>query len=483
MLIFAVLFPVAAGALLPLLRFKKDSSRGLYVMFSVLITSGVMLPQVILGTTGRETLMFITDSLPIAFRLDGAGRIFAGIIAVLWPLSSLYALEYMRGDIHQDAFFSFFTLTYGVTLGIALSSNLMTLYLFYELMTLTTLPLVMHGGSQRSIRAGLKYLYYSISGAALAFIGLIYVIYYGGTTEFAYGGLGTLVAGQTANSVRLGYLICFFGFAVKAAVFPLHGWLPDASVAPTPVTALLHAVAVVKSGVFAVLRITWFIFTPKLLAGTFAQYIPLTFAVFTIVYGCTMALREQNLKRRLAYSTVSNLSYILFGVLLMTPLGLSAGLMHMVYHAAMKIALFLCAGVYLQKGIVHVQDMRGIHRAMPTVTAIFALGSLAMTGIPPLLGFGSKWALAESAVHLGSVLPVAGVAALVVSATLTALYLIVPSVSTYVSHPRKPYQLRELSPGWKTLAPLVFISLVMILISLWPMPLTDFISYAALGGR
>ncbi|MDD4709689.1 MAG: proton-conducting transporter membrane subunit [Eubacteriales bacterium] len=482
MLIFAVLFPMAAGALLPLFRFKEDKSRGLYVMAVVLITSAVALPQIILGTAAREILFQITETLPIAFRLDGVGRIFAGIVAVLWPLSSLYALEYMQHEKNLDAFFSFYTICFGVTLGIACASNLMTLYLFYELMTLITLPLVMHGGSQRSVRAGLKYLYYSIGGAALAFIGLVYVIYYGGTTEFAYGGVSVFTAGQTEHNMRIGYLICFFGFGVKAAVFPLHDWLPDASVAPTPVTALLHAVAVVKSGVFAIIRITWFTFAPALLAGTFAQYIPLALCVFTIVYGCTMALKEQNLKRRLAYSTVSNLSYILFGALLMTSQGLRGGLMHMVYHAVMKITLFLCAGVYLQKGVEYVQDMRGLHRAMPVATAVFALGSLAMTGIPPLLGFGSKWALAEAAVFEGGLLPVAGIVALVISATLTAFYLIIPSVSTYVSRGAKAYAPGELSSGWKALSPLLIISLVMMFFSFWPMLLTDFITYAAAGG-
>lgn len=488
MFIAAVLLPILLGALLPLWRFKSGRARGVYVMATVLPVSALSMASILSGDTARETLFHITETLPIAFKLDGVGRVFAAIIALLWPLASLYALEYMEEEEKKDSFFSFYTMCFGVSLGIACAANLITLYLFYELLTLVTLPLVMHGGSQRSVRAGLQYLYYSIGGAALTFIGLIFAIYYGGTTEFRYGGLaafeGLNMAMDSAktNSLRIGYFICFLGMSVKAAVFPLHAWLPAASVAPTPVTALLHAVAVVKSGVFAILRITWFVFGPAVLAGSWAQQVPLALAVFTIAFGCAMALKEQHLKRRLAYSTVSNLSYILLGVLLLTPEGLRAGLMHMVYHALMKITLFLCAGVYLLKHVEYVQDMRGIHTAMPLVTAVFTLGGLAMTGIPPLLGFSSKWALASSAVSAGGWLPLLGVVSLIISATLTAFYLIIPSVSAYSSKGVRPYAFRELAPGWKAASVLVILSIAMLFISFYPSPLTDYLAAAA-GGR
>lgn len=488
MFIAAVLLPILLGALLPLWRFKTDRSRGIYVMVSVVITAALSFARILPGDTARETLFYITETMPIAFRLDGIGRVFATLVTVLWPLCSLYALEYMEEEEKKDSFFSFYTMCFGVTLGIACAANLMTLYLFYEVLTLVTLPLVMHGGSPKAIRAGLQYLYYSIGGAALIFIGLIFVVYYGGTTEFRYGGLSafegltTLMDTGKINNLRIGYLICFFGMAVKAAVFPLHAWLPAASVAPTPVTALLHAVAVVKSGVFSILRITWFVFGPAVLVGSWAQAIPLALTVFTISFGCAMALKEQRIKRRLAYSTVSNLSYILLGVLLMTPEGLRAGLMHMLYHALMKITLFLCAGVYLLKKVEYVQDMRGIHTAMPVVTAVFTLGGLALTGIPPLLGFSSKWALGTSSVAVGGLLPMLGVVSLIISATLTAFYLIIPSVSAYSSKGVRPYAFRELAPGWKAASVLVILSIAMLFISFYPSPLTDYLAAAA-GGR
>lgn len=482
MLIVSVLLPMVLGALLPLLRIKKEGLRSLYIMLSVVVTSALMLPQVFLGAEGRDTLFLITETLPIAFRLDGAGRVFAGIAAILWPLATLYGLEYMQKDARKDTFFAFYIISYGITLGIACASNLITLYLFYELLTLATLPLIMHGGKTRNIRAGLKYLYYSIGGAALVFIGLVYVIYYGGTTEFFYGGLRAMTMGTTANSLRIGYLICFIGFGVKSAIFPLHTWLIEAAVAPTPVTALLHAVAVVKSGVFAIIRVTWFVFGPTLLIGTYAQHIPLAIAAFTIVFGCTMALKEQNIKRSLAYSTVSNLSYIILGALLLTPEGLRASLMHMSYHSIIKITLFFCAGMYLKKGITYVQDLRGMHRAAPELAAAYLLAALALTGIPPLLGFISKWSLAVAAVNYGSRLALLGIAALTLSALLTFFYVVLPGFTTYMGQPNRVCAPREFSPGWKALVPLAILSITILLLGFWPAQLGDFFAHAAAGG-
>ena len=344
MLAVSIALPLLAGALLPVFRWKTPAARNAYVLLMTVLTSLLLGWALTQPANGAVDLLRFTDRLTLSLRADGLGRLFAVLVAVLWPLTTLYAVEYMQEHPKQDSFFAFFLMSYGVTLGIALSANLLTLYLFYEMLSLSTLPLVMHGGSGVSVHAGLKYLYYSLGGAAFAFIGLVYLVYFGGTTDFVFGGLFTHVGIQHTAQLRLGYLLCFLGFGVKAALFPLHGWLPTASVAPTPVTALLHAVAVVKSGVFAILRITYYSFGAALLQGSYAQHIPLALTAFTIVFGCAMALRERHLKRRLAYSTVSNLSYILFGALLLTPQGYAAGLMHLVFHSLMKITLFLAAG-------------------------------------------------------------------------------------------------------------------------------------------
>ncbi len=289
----------------------------------------------------------------------------------------------MTKEKHEKVFFMFYTITYGVTLGIALSDNFLTMYCFYELLTLVTVPLVMHTLTREAILASRKYLYYSIGGAAFSFIGMIFILVYGNTSEFILGGVlnPEALVGQE-NIFLLIYVMSFFGFGVKAAICPLNSWLPQAGVAPTPVTALLHAVAVVKSGAFAIMRLTFYCFGTEFLRGTWAQYLLMGVVMFTIVYGCSMALKETHLKRRLAYSTISNLSYILFGVVIMTPLGLTAALSHMLFHAFMKIASFFCAGSIMHQTECHyIYQLDGFGRKMPKVFAVFTISSLALMWI------------------------------------------------------------------------------------------------------
>ena len=476
-LLAALSLPLVLGACLPALKLKT-SHRNIYLMAATLITSLLTLLGLLMDAPQLQLISF-NDQLKISLGLDDLGRIFASLAALLWPISMLYAIHYMKGEEKQTSFFAFYLMSYGVTLGIAMSRNLLTLYVFYELLTLSTLPLVMHGGSQKAVDAGLKYLYYSLGGSAFAFIGLVYLVYFGGTTDFVPGGLFAGIDLAHSAQLRLGYLLCFLGFSVKAAVFPVHGWLPVASVAPTPVTALLHAVAVVKAGVFAILRVTFFSFGVTALVGSFAQHIPLALTAFTIVYGCTMALKEKHLKRRLAYSTVSNLSYILFGAMLMTKAGLYASLMHLVFHALMKITLFLTAGVYNKRaGAYYVDQLRGLGHSLPVLSAVFTLASLAMTGLPPLIGFVSKWSLAEAAVLSGGLLPILGVVALLVSALLTGIYLMVPAVTMY-TRPGQGLELSKVETSFK--AVLVGLSVLILAISLYSRPLLDFLARTASG--
>jgi multicomponent Na+:H+ antiporter subunit D len=259
----------------------------------------------------------------------------------------------------------------------------------------------------------------------------------------------------------------------------VHGWLPTAAVAPTPVTALLHAVAVVKSGVFAIIRVTYFSFGTSVLEGSYAQYISLALSAFTIVFGSAMALKERHLKRRLAYSTVANLSYILFGALLMIAQGLYAGLMHLVFHALMKITLFLVVGVFNRRAhAYYIEDVRGIAKALPVLAVVFVIGSLAMTGIPPLIGFVSKWSLAEAAILSGGLLPLLGVSALLISAVLTGIYLIVPAVTMYT---RPPVILAPQKVESGFYVTLLALSAMIIALSFYSGPLLDFLYQTALG--
>ncbi|MCD7884912.1 MAG: hypothetical protein LUI87_14595, partial [Lachnospiraceae bacterium] len=299
------------------------------------------------------------------------------------------------------------------------------------------------------------YLYYSLGGAAFAFIGVIFILVYGTTPNFVAGGVLDLEKiGSRTNLLLMIYVFCFFGFSVKAAMFPFSGWLPKAGVAPTPVTALLHAVAVVKAGAFATMRITYYSFGTEFLRGTWAQTVVMIPVIFTIVYGCSRALKETHLKRRLAWSTVSNLSYILFGVTLMSPLGLTGALMHMICHAVIKICSFFCAGaVIVQSGNEYVYQLDGLGKKMPKVFVIFTISGMALMGVPGLPGFISKWTLVKAALDSTHPLAVVGIVALLISALLTAIYMLTISVRAFCSpalaggHPtlRAGYSPREAS--------------------------------------
>lgn len=421
-MLISVLLPIVCGLLMFVRPFADRRLRNIYVFIVTLVTS-VMLGCVILsGYSETVTILRLDSQLSLALRMDGLSRVFAAIIALLWPVAVLYAFEYMSLERDENRFFAFYTVTYGVVAGIATAENYFTMYLFYELLTLATLPLVMHEMDGKSRFAGKRYILYSMTGAAMAFIAMVLVAQ-NGSLSFISGGSGA-VAGKLAETV---FLLGFFGFGVKAAVVPLHSWLPTAGVAPTPVTALLHAVAVVNSGVFAILRLIYFCIGADILSGTTAQCIAMGFACITIIYGSAMALRQRNLKRRLAYSTVSNLSYILLGATLMCPAGLSSALMHMAAHSVIKIILFFCAGALLCATHHHgknVEDYEGFAKRLPFLFAVFTVASLALIGVPPFAGFTSKWVIATAAAQVGTPMAMFGVVSLCISAFLTGLYLV-----------------------------------------------------------
>ena len=433
LMVVAVLFPIFSGAILPALRFETRRSRGIYVLSVTLLTSFFLLLLILRRPADEFTLLRLTSDLSIAFRIDGLGCVFASLLALLWPVASMYALEYIKHEGMDDKFFCFYTMAYGVSAGIALSANMLTMYLFYELLTLATLPLIMHAMNRRAVNAGIKYLAYSIGGAAMAFVGMVILYHHGySSLNFVYGGAASVIAPTDRSVILMAYVLTFFGFGVKAAVFPFHGWLPTAGVAPTPVTALLHAVAVVKSGVFALMRSTFYLFGTAVLTGTWVQFTGMAFAAFTIVYGCAHALCEQHIKRRLAYSTVSNLSYIVFAVMLMTPEGLVGAMAHMLFHGITKITLFFCAGaVFYKTRLEYVPEIEGLGLKMKGTFATFTLASASLIGVPLLPGFISKWYIASAAAESGLPLSVIGVGALMISACLTAGYLLTIVVRAY----------------------------------------------------
>lgn len=485
--VLPILAPVLAGLFLLRWQPANRKIRNRYTMATVLLTSLLVFLAMFCtwrwgGTAMRCTLLDFGGGLHITLRMDGASLVFAAILGVLWPVTTLYAFEYMYHAGRENKFFGFFLMAYGTVVGIAFSENFFTLYLFYELMTLTTLPLVMHEMDAKSRSAGKKYLIYSISGATLIFVVLVFFLQYGVSLDFTYGGLlnASKILGHE-GLLRIIFVLGFFGFGVKAAVFPFQGWLPAASVAPTPVTALLHAVAVVKSGAFAVMRLIYFGFGTELLRGTAAQYLVILATLITIVYGSAMALRTSHLKRRLAYSTISNLSYILFAFTLMTPQGMTGGLLHMIFHAVIKITLFFCAGAILHVSErEYLSELEGLGRRMPLTCAAFTAAALGLMGIPPFGGFLSKWTIAQAAVETGEGLGIAGAAVLVASAVLTVLYMMTVVVRLY-------FPLREVDlipiqklrdPNYRMVGPMVGLAALGITLALCSRTLLSLLALA-----
>ena len=443
-----ILLPILGGICLPACRVEDDRAIRRITMLITLAVSVLTWGLILFGRDEALYIVNLAHRLYFILRLDGMGRFFAGIVATLWPLTTLYSFEYLEHDDRKRPFYVFFLLSYAATLGVAMAGNLFSLYCFYELLTLATVPLVLHTQTPAAIRATRLYLTISIGGAAFVFLSIVYLVFHH----------GPLVADTES---QIFYLMGFFGFAVKAAVFPLHVWLPKASVAPTPVTALLHAVAVVKAGVFAIIRLTWFSYGPDLLKGTAAQTIALCFVIFTIVFGSAVAVKEQHFKRRMAYSTVANLSYILFGVLLLSEEGLAAGLLHMAFHAELKILLFFCVGIVMEKtGREYLHQLDGLGKKMPVTFGCFTAGALGLIGIPPFAGFVSKWNLLSAGLSGGTLLSGLGSAALLVSALLTAVYCLTPLRRAFFPDSRA--DLSGLSqihdPGWQMLLPILILA-------------------------
>lgn len=485
MMLAVILIPVIGGGLLPLIPFRSRRQMEVYLETVVILTSLLVYSLLMNPPQTALAVVHFTNDLTISFRVDGMTMIFAGLVATLWPFAILYAFEYMKHEGHEKYFFIFYTVTYGITLGIAFAEDMLTMYFFYELLTLVTVPLVVHTLTREAILASRKYLYYSLGGAAFAFIGLIFIMTYGNSLDFVYGGVLDLEKiGGRADVLLLVYVFAFFGFGVKAAVCPFNSWLPQAGVAPTPVTALLHAVAVVKSGAFAIIRLTYYSFGTEFLKGTWAQNVVMTVVIFTIVYGCSRAVKETHLKRRLAYSTISNLSYILFGVVIMTPLGLLGALTHLVFHAFMKICSFFCAGAVMYKtGKTYVHELDGLGRKMPVVFGIFTVSALALMGVPGLAGFVSKWNLATAAVMSSSRMAYVGIAALLISALLTAIYML--SIVIRAFFPNKEFDedsIRDVKdPNWYMLLPLGFFAVMIIVFGLNSAPIVQFFTEVANG--
>jgi multicomponent Na+:H+ antiporter subunit D len=399
-----------AGSILVMMSGRKPNIRESWsflaavTMFSIIAS---MIPTILSGKTLVYQLFKILPGLTVTFRVDGFSMIFAVVASFLWMLAIFYSVGYMRGlkEHAQTRFNACFALSLFGAIGVAFSDNLFTMYLFYEIVSVCTYPLVAHHQDEEGYQGAKKYIVYlttTAKGLLLPAMILIYVLT--GTLDFA-DNIQTGIFSQAtvdANSILVPvlYVFCIFGFA-KNGIMPFHNWLPGAMVAPTPVSALLHAVAVVKVGVFCTTRVMLYVFGVDLMSALNLGVPTAYFVSFTILMASVIALSKDNLKARLAYSTISQLSYIVLGVALLTPSGIEGGLVHIANHAFSKITLFFCAGaIYVASHKKTISEMSGLGRTMPFTFAAFGIASLSMIGAPPVAGFVTKWKLLVGAMEM-----------------------------------------------------------------------------------
>lgn len=422
--LFMIVFPIV-GALITGIASEENNRlrNSLAVMISLISALAMVVILYEYVNTGSWEILLhqITPGLEIKLRVDPLAALFGGTAAILWFFSVLYSTGYMAHEHNRRRYFIFYLLSLGMTMGIALSANLLTLYLFYEFLTIFTYPLVIHEGNTEAKQAGFLYIIYSFFGAGLILIGLIITFSNVGTLEFTRGGIVDLSTG----SLLLWQItfVCFIlGFGVKAAIMPLHAWLPAAMAAPTPVSALLHAVAVVKSGVFGILRSMYSIFGIAALIGLQMGYFVAGLVSVTILVASIIDMQQDVLKKRLAFSTISQLGYIILGAGLLNSTALTGGLLHIINHALLKITLFFCAGAIITvTGKKKISELNGLGKQMPLTMIAFTIAAIGMIGIPPVNGFISKWYLIQGSLESGA--PIF-VAVLIGSALLNAAYFL-----------------------------------------------------------
>ena len=423
-MIVIVLAPILCAGLIALIG-NKPNLREAITLVTGLLTFTLIIglyPIVADGETPLISLLEMLPGLSVTFKLEPLGFIFSFIASFLWIVTSIYSIGYMRGhgEKNQTRFYLFFAVAISAVFGISFSGNLLTLFIFYEILTISTFPLVTHHGTDKAKHAGRLYLGMLI-GSSIAFllVAIIWTWTITGTLEFTPGGI---LAGKADGPVSA-ILLTLYVFGIgKAALMPFHRWLPAAMVAPTPVSALLHAVAVVKAGVFSILKIAIYVFGSDFLIQVATSRWLFYLAAATVIIGSLVAMTKDNLKARLAYSTISQLSYIILGAMLASDLGFIGGGMHIAMHAFGKITLFFCAGAFLVAlHKTEISQMRGIGHDMPFTTIAFLIGSLSIIGLPPMGGFWSKWYLALGTMEAGEI---AVVAIILISSLLNVIYLL-----------------------------------------------------------
>ena len=476
LLLLPVILPFIAGIIIGFMKNEKQRNGMVFVTLAVELA----LVAYFMMAEGTLTVWHMTSRLSIAYHIDGIAKYFACVITIIWFLAAIFSMEYMKHEHKPARFFMYYVMSLSALVSLCFSANMMTMYLSYEFMTLLTFPLVIHTQEPQAVRAGMKYLGYSIFGAGLGLFGFFFLNTYCITTTFEPGGTlnFALVAGNEMLLLFVFFLMAV-GFGCKAGMFPLHAWLPTAHpVAPSPASAVLSGI-ITKGGVICIIRVTFYLFGADFIRGSWAQTALLSLTLITIFMGSMLAYKEKILKKRLAYSTVSQVSYVLFGLMLLTPVGFAGALLQVAFHAMAKNILFLSAGAIIyKKGTTLVNQLRGIGKEMPIVMWCFTIASLSLVGIPPTGGFISKWFLAQGALSssLGT-FAVVGVAILMVSALLTAGYLL--SIVTNGFFPGNDFNYESLEkkePNYLMTIPLVILSVAVVLLGIFPASLETFIN-------
>ena len=461
-----LLLPALAALVLPFLKTKQDKHRcvtAALALEAVLAANALFLPE-------RELVLFsMTETLTIALKLDGISKLFMAIAAFGFLLVGLYAFRYLEHEEKDDRFFCFYLLSLAALMGMDFSRNLVTMYLFFEMITLLSMPLVLFDRTEEAVRGALKYLFYSVAGAFLALGCIFFLSRYCVSLEFVAGGnLDMEKAAGHETLLRIVVFLGVVGFGAKAGMYPLHGWLPTAHpVAPAPASAVLSGI-IAKAGVLAIIRVIYFSVGTDFLRGTWVQQTLLALALLTVFMGSMMAYREKVFKKRLAYSSVSQISYALVGLFFLTPQSALGGLLHVLFHAVIKVCLFLVAGSFIHNTGKHrVEEFVGFGKSMPKTLWGFTFAALALIGIPPASGFVSKWYLALGALDsgLGVYVWLAPVV-LLISALLTAGYLLPITVSGFFPGKDAVLPERNSEGGWAMVAPIWILAGLTLLLGL-----------------
>lgn len=485
LILLPILMPIIAGIgyLLTSENTFGDRSRLISTTGGLIIISSVCAVFAIIGFAGDRLVLFnIVDDVPVYFAIDTIGKIFASIITLVFVLAGFFSFKYMSHEKNEKRYYGWYMVTYGILIGLSFSGNLVTMYLFYELMTLASAPLALHSCTRESIMAGLKYMFYSFCGAYMALFGIYFLYKYSKTINFVAGGaLNVSLINQSGNTqlILIVAFLMILGFGVKAGCFPFHAWLPTAHpVAPAPASAFLSGI-IVKGGVLAIIRVVYYCIGADFLRGTWVQYVWIILAVITIIMGSALAFKEKVLKKRFAYSTVSNLSYILLGLSMMTTNAFTGSILHVIFHAIIKSGLFMFAGaIIFTTGKTKVNELTGLGKRMPILYLCYTTIALGLIGIPPTSGVVSKWYLAVGSLDSGiEGLSWIGPVALLISALLTAGYLMPISIKGSLASNINEDAIKKYNePSLMMLIPIAILAVITLILGMYPMPIINLIS-------